>query len=91
MVICRTAANLKIKLKIELNFCGSGSLRACGKRRPWASPPDTWLVGPGVAASCRRIFCGAPGVPSVELAAPWRVARRQAIEQGGACAAAAAG
>jgi len=40
-------------------------LRACGKLRPWASPPNTWLVGSWDAASCRRIFCGAPGVPSV--------------------------
>ena len=67
--------------KIEVKFCGSFSVlqshkvtkRLCGKRRPWASPTNTWLVGPGVAASCRRIFCGAPIVPSVELVAPWRM------------------
>jgi hypothetical protein len=66
--------------------------------RPYAalSTKQAQAVGisykhPGVASSCRRIFCGAPVVPCVELAALWRVARRQALEQGGACAAAAAG
>ena len=39
-------------------------------------------MGPGVAAPCRRIFRGAPWVPSAKLAPPWRM-RRQALERGG--------